>query len=197
MNAEISKVVSFVSELERLKCVTRQNRILDSDRHENSAEHSWHVAMMAIVFERHIPYAVNLGRVIKMLLIHDIVEIDAGDAYFYDDAARAEAEAKERKAAKRLFGMLPENEGEELLELWNEFEAAESKDALYAKALDALQPLINHVLTGTPGVNIHGLTKSRVLQKKQFIRSVSEELWSVVCEMLEKAVAKELYTDDG
>lgn len=196
MKDGVSQAVRFTSELERLKCITRQNRTLDSGRFENSAEHSWHIAVMAMVFERYLPYRVDLSKVLKMLLIHDIVEIDAGDAYFYDDEARLQAQMKEAQAAERIFGSLPDDQKQELLEIWEEFERFESAEAKYAKALDALQPLINHVLTGEPGVNVHGLKKSKIIEKKQFIKSVSDDLWEVVSEMIDRAVKLEIYLDE-
>lgn len=191
----LEKQIQFIKELEKLKVIYRQNRVLTPDRFENSAEHSWHIVIMALILEDTCCLnELDMMKVMKMLLIHDIVEIDAGDAFLYDDVRRTEAETSEVLAANRIFGLLPENQREDYLSLWQEFEEHESKEARYAKAMDALQPLLNHSLTGLE--NTHNLTKSQVMEKKIFIKDVSEKLWEVALEAIETCVSKGLFRDE-
>jgi len=196
MNNELEQILRFVSELEKLKCVHRQNRTLDSNRWENSAEHSWHVALMAVLFERYFPEEVNLLKVVKMLLIHDVVEIDVGDTFLYDEEAKAQAKQGERQAAERIFGLLPIRQKEEFLGLWQEFECRDTVDAQCAAALDALQPLINHVITQKENQNPYELTKTQITQKKEFIKNISEEIWEVAKTQIDKATERGLYKNE-
>ena len=193
MNQDIVKTLLFIEELEKLKTVTRQNNTLDGDRPENSAEHSWHTAVLALMMEEYLPLNTDIYRVVKMLLIHDVVEIDAGDVFLYDDKKRLEVREKERKAAVRLFGLLPEPQKQEYLTLWLEFEEKQSNDAKIAAVFDSIQPLINHNVTGRS--NPHKITKSRVIAKKKFIKDVSPELWEFAEDLINRAVVKGLFYD--
>lgn len=139
--------LDFLREIDRLKTVIRQSPLLDQSRKENSAEHSWHLAMYALLLHDHALSPVNIERVIKMLLIHDIVEVDVGDTPIHSGASQQDQALQERLAAERLFGLLPKPQGAELLALWQEFEAASSDDAKFAKALDRVQPLLINVAT--------------------------------------------------
>lgn len=195
MDSELNKIVDFVSELEKLKCVHRQNKTLDDYRSENSAEHSWHVTLMAVVFQGSCLANIDLLTVIKMLLLHDVVELDAGDAFLYDEEAKARAELQERMAAKRIFALLPDKQSEECLALWEEFEERKTPEAKYAAAMDALQPLINHVITEKENENPHELTKSKITQKKRFIESVSEGIWEVARDQIDQGTNRGLYID--
>ena len=134
--------LAFVEAIGGLKSVQRRNYLADGSRVENSAEHSWHVAVMATICAAHCDEPIDLSRVVLMLLIHDIVEVQAGDTYLYDAVARSEQEEKEQAAAEQLYGMLPETQGSELLALWREFEARKTPEARYARAIDALLPLL-------------------------------------------------------
>jgi putative hydrolase of HD superfamily len=143
MNERLTKQIELVIELDRLKSVLRKTCVKSADRRaENSAEHSWHVALMALLLEEHANEPVDISKVVKMLLLHDIVEIDAGDTFVYDAVASQEQEEKELQAAERLFGMLPADQGEELKAIWLEFEQAETAEARFAKALDRLIPVL-------------------------------------------------------
>ena len=194
MTEKMEKYLEFMSELEKLKTVTRMNRTLDPLRPENSAEHSWHTALMAILMQGYLPAAIDINKVVKMILIHDIVEIDTGDTYLYDEEKRKQAARKEAIAAERLFSMLPEPHNTEFLSLWKEFEAKETLEARAAAALDALQPLINHNVTGIG--NPRGMTKTKVTEKKIFIKDISTELWELSEHLIEKAVEKGLFLDE-
>ncbi|WP_380052019.1 HD family hydrolase [Falsihalocynthiibacter sp. SS001] len=139
---------AFLEEADRLKKILRATPIHDDSRPENSAEHSWHVALYALVLADHAAPDVDISRVIKMLLLHDLVEIDAGDTPIHGDFDAAEQEAKEKRAADRLFGLLPAPQAEEFRALWDEFEAAESPDAIFGKSIDRVQPLALNMSSG-------------------------------------------------
>lgn len=146
--SDLERQLAFLQEIDRLKSVVRLSPLIDRSRRENSAEHSWHLAMYALVLAEHATGSIDVLRVVKMLLIHDIVEIDAGDVPFHVPAAHAGQAERERLAAERIFGLLPEAQATEFRELWLEFEAAESDDAKFAKALDRFQPMLHNAATG-------------------------------------------------
>lgn len=179
--------LAFLREIDRLKTVLRQSPLLDQSRRENSAEHSWHLAMYALILREHAAPSVNIERVIKMLLIHDIVEIEVGDTPLHAGGSAAEQAAREDAAAVKLFGMLAGDQGSELLALWREFEAAESEDARFAKALDRVQPLIANIHTGGGTWNEHGVTMDQVLERYGTpIRRGSPALWAACEAMVRK-----------
>lgn len=140
MSARLDAQMAFLNEADKLKSVQRATMIGDGSRVENSGEHSWHIALYALVLAEHAPEGVNINRVIKMLLLHDLVEIDAGDAPIFGDHDIAAMQADEAKAANRLFGLLPSDQNQTLRALWDEFEAAQTPDAVFAKSLDRFQP---------------------------------------------------------
>ena len=144
---DLQRQLDFLKEIDRLKNVVRLSPLIDRSRRENSAEHSWHLALYALVLAEHAAGSVDVLRVVKMLLIHDIVEIDAGDVPFHVPATHAGQAERERLAAERIFGLLPEAQAAEFHELWLEFEAAESDDARFAKALDRFQPMLHNAAT--------------------------------------------------
>lgn len=143
----LERQLTFLREIDKLKSVLRMSPLVDRSRRENSAEHSWHLAMYALVLSEHAAVPIDVVRVVKMLLLHDIVEIDAGDTPFHDPSMHAEQAMREQLAAERIFSLLPEAQAAGFRELWAEFEAAESDDAKFAKALDRFQPLIHNVAT--------------------------------------------------
>lgn len=145
---DLERQLAFLREIDRLKSVVRLSPLIDRSRRENSAEHSWHLAMYALVLAEHASGSIDILRVVKMLLIHDIVEIDAGDVPFHAPAMHAGQAERERLAAERLFGLLPEAQASEFRDLWHEFEAAGSDDAKFAKALDRFQPMLHNAATG-------------------------------------------------
>jgi len=145
--SDLARRLSFLREVDRLKTVVRASPLLDKSRRENSAEHSWHLSMYAWILADYAAPGVDVGRVVKMLLIHDIVEIDAGDSPIHG-APNSDQAAKEQRAAERIFGLLPEGQSEELASLWREFEAGQSGDSQFAKALDRFQPLLINIFTG-------------------------------------------------
>ncbi|MGI3007979.1 HD domain-containing protein [Vibrio parahaemolyticus] len=187
----LEKQLALLIELDKLKSVLRRTRVKSAEgRLENSGEHSWHVALMAVLMEEHANAPVDICRVMKMLLIHDVVEIDAGDTFVYDTAASKEQAEKEIKAAERLFGMLPTDQGQELLALWLEFEAAQSDDAKYAKALDRLIPMLLNYHTNGQSWKENSVTREQALTINKRIEFGSVTLWDKAKELIEEATEK-------
>ncbi|AIU67128.1 HD domain-containing protein [Vibrio coralliilyticus] len=189
--SRLEQQLALLMELDQLKSVLRRTRVKSADgRLENSAEHSWHVALMAILMEEHANEPVDIARVVKMLLLHDIVEIDAGDTFVYDVAASAVQEEKELVAAQRLFAMLPEEQGKELLELWLEFERAESADAKFGKALDRIIPMLLNYHNNGQSWQEHGVTREQALTVNRKIEYGSQALWDKAQQVIEEATQK-------
>ncbi|HCE2650054.1 HD domain-containing protein [Vibrio parahaemolyticus] len=188
----LEKQLALLIELDKLKSVLRRTRVKSAEgRLENSGEHSWHVALMAVLMEEHANAPVDICRVMKMLLIHDVVEIDAGDTFVYDTAATKEQAEKEIKAAERLFGMLPTEQGQELLALWQEFEAAQSDDAKYAKALDRLIPMLLNYHNNGQSWKENSVTREQALTINKRIEFGSVTLWDKAKELIEEATEKD------
>lgn len=183
MNLELlNRQIAFLSEIDRLKTVDRQSPLLDQSRKENSAEHSWHLAMYALLLQEYAAEPISVSRVIQMLLVHDIVEIDVGDTPLHGGGSPKEQARREAEAAERLFGLLANEQGTKLLTLWQEFEAADTNDAKFAKALDRLQPLLTNVCTGGGTWTESGVTLEHVLLRYgPTIKQGSPKLWDV-CE---------------
>lgn len=182
--------VEFLKEIEKLKLVNRANGTLAGNRFENSAEHSWHVALMAVILGQYSGRNIDLFKAVKMLLIHDVVEIDAGDTWLYSTDSNGTSRAEE-VAAERLFGLLPPEQRSEFLALWREFEARSTDEAKFASAIDGIQPLLNHLITGNAGNEPISLEKVRA--RKEYIRSSAPELWGLVEMLIDSSVAKGLY----
>jgi putative hydrolases of HD superfamily len=181
----------FVLEADRLKTVTRQSPIADSSRRENSAEHSWHLALMALVLAEHAPPGTDLCKVSAMLLLHDLVEIDAGDLFLYADAAaHARQEEAERAAADRIFAILPAPQAAAVRALWEEFEERRTPEARFARALDRLQPMLLNMQTGGGTWAAHGVTLDQVLPNVDLIEEGSASLGGYARAMVAAAVAR-------
>ena len=181
----------FVLEADRLKTVTRQSLIADSSRRENSAEHSWHLALMALVLAEHAPPGTDLCKVSAMLLVHDLVEIDAGDLFLYADAAaHARQEEAELAAADRIFAILPAPQAAAVRALWEEFEERRTPEARFARALDRLQPMLLNMQTGGGTWAAHGVTLDKVLPKVDLIEEGSASLGGYARAMVAAAVAR-------
>ena len=196
MLERLQQQLAFTNELEKLKATHRNNRTLDAYRFENSAEHSWQGALMALVFREYIPEEVNLEKVMSMLLIHDLGEIYAGDTFIFDDVGKSDSYDREFESLKISLDKLPSDQQDTFLKLWQEFETGISIEAKYARVLDALVPLLNHLEVAQPHDNPHGLTKSQVIAKKSFIQETSLALWKLAQEVIDKSVAKGLYLDE-
>ncbi|WP_079436293.1 HD family hydrolase [Zoogloea sp. LCSB751] len=178
----LEQQLNFLREIDRLKSVVRQSPLLDKSRKENSAEHSWHLAMYALLLSEYASGPVDTNRVLRMLLIHDIVEIDVGDFPIHGGTSPELQAEQEAAAAVRLFGLLPQSQGDALLALWQEFERAESEDAKFAKALDRFQPLLINVFTGGGTWTENGVSLEQIFSRYgPVIRRGAPQLWSV-CE---------------
>jgi putative hydrolase of HD superfamily len=189
--------MDFLNEVEKLKMIYRQNVVIDGSRQENSAEHSWHIALMAIVLSHTCNFKnVDILKVIKMLLIHDIVEIDTGDTFLYDVEANKTKAEKETTTANRIFGILPQKIKVEFINLWNEFEKRETNEAKFAAALDGLQPLMNHLASEGQGIIKHKLKTSQIIEKKKYIADASTDLWDYAQEIIRKSEAAGLYSNE-
>lgn len=179
----------FIIELDRLKHIMRRTRLFDNSRHENDAEHGWHLAMMAMTLAEYSNAPIDVNKVVRMVLVHDIVEIDAGDTFLYDEPASLGKEEAEKKAAERIFGLLPDDQARELKSLWEEFEARASAEGRFAAALDRLEPMMQNALTAGHAWKKHGVRRSQVVQKNRpIVEAGSEELWRFAEELLARAV---------
>jgi|GEM_PF-87496 len=198
MSERLKSQLSFLNEIEKLKVVYRRKRTIDHARFENSAEHPWHLALTALVLAEHADAQhLDLFKVMKMLLIHDLVEIYTGDAWLYDSGGTRDQAAKEHQSAVNLFGELPEDQGAEFLSLWREFEKRSTPEAAYAAAIDALQPLSNHILSADPAEQIEWKPKqSTVLEYKRRIQDGSAALWKVAQELIDRSTDLGLYLRD-
>lgn len=187
MNAsDLQRQLDFLREIDRLKSVVRLSPLIDRSRRENSAEHSWHLAIYALVLAGHAAGTVDVTRVVKMLLIHDIVEIDAGDVPFHIPSTHAGQAEREQLAAERIFGLLPEGQADEFRELWREFEAAESDDARFAKALDRFQPMLHNAATDGGTWVECGVTLEQITARCQPpIEGGAPALWEVAAALAE------------
>ncbi len=191
MNIRLEKQLALVMELDQLKSVLRRTRLLgENQRRENSAEHSWHTVLMALILEEYSNEPVDISKVVKMLLLHDIVEIDAGDTFVYDAVALEDQEEKELAAAERLFGMLPSDQGDELKAIWFEFEQAETSEAKFAKALDRIIPMLMNYNNNGQSWQEHGVAKQQVININGRIEQGSAVLWEKAMQIINDAVEK-------
>lgn len=186
----LAQQIAFVMEIDKLKTVLRQTTLMDQSRRENSAEHSWHLAVMALTLSEYAEPATDLTHVVKMLLVHDIVEIDAGDTFAYDAQGYTDKAEREELAASRIFGLLPDAQRDELLALWHEFEAIVTPEARFANALDRLEPLLGNYITGGGSWKKPGVTLPKVQKRMEPIGNVSQALGEYVQQILAESVAK-------
>jgi putative hydrolase of HD superfamily len=188
--------MAFILEVDKLKQILRQTPITNKSRQENSAEHSWHVALMAILL---LEYAespqVDVLQIIKMLLIHDLVEIDAGDTFCYDDKARQDQHLRELKAAKRIFNLLPSDQAATMQTLWDEYEKCQTINARYANALDRLQPLLINYFTDGEAWNRHNVKQYQVVDRNRWIKEGAPQLWVYAKELIEEAVRRRFLSE--
>ncbi|MCW2904706.1 MAG: Phosphohydrolase [Streptosporangiaceae bacterium] len=182
--------LTFLIEIDRLKTIMRQSPLAAAERRENDAEHSWHLAMMVTVLAEHSDEPIDVGHTVKLVLVHDLVEIYAGDTPLYDPVAGADQDEREARAADRVFGLLPADQGGRMRELWDEFEARRTPEARFAKAMDRLQPmLLNWMARGgtwrTPGV-----TADDVRARKSLIADAASSLWDVSRRLIDEGEAR-------
>lgn len=174
---ELEQQLNFIHEIDKLKYVQRMTCLFNSTRNENDAEHSWHLCMMALALAPQSNEPLDMLKVLKMLLVHDIVEIDAGDTFLFDTKKNHDNTAEELKAAKRIFGLLPDDQAEDLIAVWEEFEAAETAEAKFAKAIDRLAPMMQNASNNGGTWAQHNVPYETVIDKKKKIKDSSETLW--------------------
>lgn len=196
MNNRLEKQIDFIMEIDRLKKIKRQTYLSDASEKEDDAQHSWHLAVMAMLLSEYAQEKVDILKVIKLVLIHDVIEIDAGDTYAYDEAGNATKAEREKKAAKRIFGLLPEDQEKEWKALWEEFEEGKTPEAKFSAALDKVQPILLNDASGGKSWEEHHVKKSQVVKRNARTKEGSKVLWDYVEGLLEKNVKKGVLGED-
>ena len=184
------KQVSFIKEIDKLKYIQRKTKLFNSDRHENDAEHSWHLAMMTIILAEHSDKPIDILKVLKMVLIHDIVEIDAGDTFIYDTAKNHTNTDEERIAVNRIFGLLPTEQATEFIAIWTEFEEGITDEAKFAKAMDRFEPLLQNTSNNGGTWTEFNVSYREVYDKKIAIKKGSTSIWNYAENLLNESVEK-------
>ena len=180
--------IEFLIEIDKIKHVFRKTKLFNGSRYENDAEHAWHLAVMAMVLSEHANEKIDVVKVIRMALIHDIVEIDAGDIIVYDQQNRASAQAKENAAAERIFGLLPDDQKQEFISLWKEFEARQTPEAKFAAAIDRLEPILQNHLTDYHAWRTYGVSSDMLYASNWHVQEGSEVIWKAVQEIFADAI---------
>lgn len=193
---DLLKQIEFIKEIDKLKYIQRRTKLFNSDRNENDAEHSWHLAMMAIILSKHSNVEIDVLKVVKMVLIHDIVEIDAGDTFIYDTTKNHTNTDEERLAAERIFGLLPAEQAEELISVWEEFEVGETNEAKFARSMDRLEPLLQNVSNNGGTWQEFNVDYQKVYEKKQVIKNGSVSIWNYAEKLIEESVEKGILKKD-
>jgi len=171
----LEKQLQFIYEIDKVKSIVRKTRLFHADKYENDAEHSWHICMMALILQEYADVEIDTLKVIKMMLIHDLVEIDTGDIIVYSKT-QVDVEAEE-KAARRIFGLLPDGQGDEYFELWREFEDRKTPEARYAMALDRMEPLLQNLYRRGADWNRNGIPYLKVIEINKKVAGGSKQLW--------------------
>ncbi|MDY4078280.1 MAG: HD domain-containing protein [Clostridium sp.] len=188
MEKRLIDQIKFIVEVDKAKEIMRRTYVTNSERFENDAEHSWHLALMAPLLKEYIKEDVNIERVINMVIIHDLVEIDAGDTFCYDKEGNLTKREREVKAADRIFNILPKDQAKIIYDLWNEFEEMKTIESKYAACLDRIQPILNNIATCGKAWKENNTTKSMVLGRMNVIKETSEELWELVLAIVNEGV---------
>lgn len=189
-NENLLKQVAFIKEIDKLKYIQRKTKLFNSDRQENDAEHSWHLAMMVIVLAEHSDKKIDILKVLKMVLIHDIVEIDAGDIFIYDTIQNHTNTEAELSAAKRIFGLLPIEQAEEFIAIWKEFEEGITDDAKFAKSMDRFEPLLQNTSNNGGTWAEFDVPYQKVYDKKIAIKEGSTSIWNYAENLINESVDK-------
>ncbi|RZL45370.1 MAG: HD domain-containing protein [Pedobacter sp.] len=190
MNEDLLKQIDFIKEIDKLKYIQRKTKLFNSDRNENDAEHSWHLAMMTIVLASHSDKPIDVLKVLKMVLIHDIVEIDAGDTFIYDTVKNHSNTDEELIAAKRIFGLLPKQQAEEFISIWEEFEQGKTDEAKFAKSMDRLEPLLQNTSNNGGTWKEFNVPYQKVYDKKKAIKDGSTTIWNYAENLINESVEK-------
>ncbi|OPX43172.1 5'-nucleotidase [Ruminiclostridium hungatei] len=187
----LERQMRFITEIDRLKRIFRQNVVIGTTENENDAEHSWHMAVMAMLLSEYSTEKnLDMLKVLKLILVHDLVEIDAGDTFCYDEKGLEDKAEREKKAAQRLFGILPEEQAQEIFEFWREFEELETPEAGFAACMDRLQPLLLNFNTAGHTWQKPGVTSEKVLKRNRLLEQHVPELWNFARKMIESSIEK-------
>jgi putative hydrolases of HD superfamily len=195
MNMRLEKQIDFIAESDDLKTVLRKTSPIHDKRKENTAEHSWQVAIAAMALAEHANEPIDIFRVVKMLLLHDFGEIDAGDTFHYSKVPNSEQCEREAQGAERIFNFLPQEQKEEWLSLWKEFEARETPDARFAAAMDRMVPMILNFRSNGGTWKEFGIVASQVIERNKHIKEGSDSLWTYALQLIEKSTAKGFFAD--
>jgi putative hydrolase of HD superfamily len=188
-NQKLEKQLGFIIEIDKVKNIIRKSKLFDGNRFENDAEHSWTICIMALLLKEYANFSVNIEKVMSMLLLHDIVEIDTGDTFFYSPE-RSNVQKKEKNAAERIFGLLEKDQKEHFLGLWNEFEERETNEAKFASIFDRLEPLLQNYLTEGYTWKKNNITYDMIIENNKHIENGSKEIWGFVLQLLDHALEK-------
>jgi putative hydrolase of HD superfamily len=187
----LAKQIEFLVEIDKLKQVFRQTWLVDRSRRENDAEHTWHLALMAVVLAEYAAdQGIDILKVLKMILVHDLVEIDAGDTFVYDEQAAKDKDEREQRAADRIFSILPPDQASELRECWEEFESRGTIEARFAAALDRLQPILQNFHSRGKAWQTHGIVSSQVKAQNRHMEEGAPELWKYAQSMIQDAIER-------
>lgn len=197
ISERLQKQMDFILEVDKIKKIGRQTYLSDGSRKENDAEHSWHLALMCALLAEYSKEPIDVRKTMLMVLIHDIVEIDAGDTYAYDEAGNTTKRDREVKAAERIFGLLPEDQGQELRDLWEEFELAQSQEAKFALALDKVQPTMLNDASEGKSWEEHGVNLSQIIKRNERTSDGAEMLWQYALCLLDRNVKKGKIKNNG
>jgi len=189
--------IAFIKEIDKLKYILRRTKLFNSDRHENDAEHSWHLAMMTLILAEHSDQPIDILKVLKMVLIHDIVEIDAGDTFIYDTVKNHTNTDEELLAAKRIFGLLPEKQAKEFIAIWEEFEEGSTNEARFAKTMDRLEPLLQNASNNGGTWTEFNVPYEKVYAKKKAIKEGSAAIWEYAENLINENVEKGILKKQG
>ncbi len=187
---QLLKQIEFIKEIDKLKYIQRKTKLFNSDRNENDAEHSWHLAMMVLILAEHSNAPIDIPKVLKMVLIHDIVEIDAGDTFLYDTTKNHVNTEEELIAAHRIFGILPENQAQEFISIWQEFEEGKSNEAKFAKTMDRLEPILQNMSNKGGTWAEFNVSYDTVIEKTKGMVKGSTTIWEYTENQLHEAVDK-------
>lgn len=190
------KQIDFIKEIDKVKYIQRKTKLFNSNRNENDAEHSWHLAMMALILAEHANEPIDVLKVIKMVLIHDIVEIDAGDTFIYDTQKNHVNTDQERLAANRIFGLLPQEQSKEFIAVWEEFEEGLTAEAKFARTMDRLEPLLQNTSNNGGTWKEFDVDYSKVIEKKKIINEGSTTIWKYAEELINESVEKGILRKD-
>lgn len=195
-NNRLIDQMDFIKEIDKLKSIYRQTLLIDGSRNENDAEHSWHLSVMAMLLSEYVDGDINILKVLKMLIIHDLVEVYAGDTFCYNKDANKDKRKRELDAAGRLFGKLPEKQCKEFFGLWEEFEQAKTLEARFASAIDRFQPLFHNYCTNGHTWKKHGVKYEEVYNRVEFISVVAPQLWEYIKSILQESLQKGYFADN-